>query len=87
LTWLLLSLIFAQGLVYPQDKPLISHYVGLGTGSTGMATVTGSTWTNSSNLYVGDGGAGTLSVQNSGQRRHRDERRLRYSSNARVCFW
>ena len=40
-------------------------YVGNGSGSTGAATVSASTWNNSSNLYVGnEGGVGTLNVTN-----------------------
>ena len=44
-----------------------SGYVGYGSGSTGVATVTGtgSTWTNSY-LYVGYIGGGTLSITNGG---------------------
>jgi fibronectin-binding autotransporter adhesin len=52
---------------------LVSNTVGsIGTGfagSTGVVTVTGSgsTWTNSNSLRVGDGRNGTLNVQNGGQ--------------------
>ena len=43
-------------------------YLGYGSASTGVATVTGtgSTWTNSDYLYVGYNGSGTLSVTGGG---------------------
>lgn len=45
-----------------------SGYIGRGTGSTGLVTVsgTGSQWTNSTPLYVGFSGNGTLNIQNGG---------------------
>ena len=44
-------------------------YLGLYSGSTGTATVTGtgSTWTNGGRLYVGTSGSGTLNVEAGGQ--------------------
>jgi len=46
-----------------------SAYVGLRSGSTGAATITGSgtKWTNSGSLYVGDSGTGSLNINNGGQ--------------------
>ena len=46
-----------------------SGYLGYSSGSSGTATVTGagSTWTNSSWLWVGYEGAGTLDIENGGQ--------------------
>lgn len=48
-------------------------YIGAGTGSQGDVTVSGrdinghaSTWTNTSQLFVGDAGTGTLNIQNGG---------------------
>ncbi len=43
-------------------------YLGYHSGSTGVATVdgNGSTWTNSSRVYVGRGGNGTLNITNGG---------------------
>ena len=43
-------------------------YIGLSFGSTGVVTVdgNGSTWTNSSSLYVGRYGQGTLNITNDG---------------------
>ena len=43
-------------------------YIGYETDSTGVATVTGvgSQWTNSSYLYVGRSGSGTLNVEAGG---------------------
>jgi T5SS/PEP-CTERM-associated repeat protein/autotransporter-associated beta strand protein len=44
-------------------------YLGYNAGETGIATVTGagSTWTTTSDLFVGFGGAGTLAVTDGGQ--------------------
>lgn len=44
-------------------------YIGYNPGSIGMVTVTGanSTWTNSSNLFVGDAGTGTLNIEAGGR--------------------
>ena len=43
-------------------------YIGFDAGSTGTVTVdgTGSSWTNSSLLYAGYSGTGTLTIQNGG---------------------
>ena len=43
-------------------------YLGYSSGSTGVATVSGtsSTWNNNENLYVGYRGSGTLSIRNHG---------------------
>jgi fibronectin-binding autotransporter adhesin len=43
-------------------------YIGYNTGSSGTVTVdgAGSTWTNSSDLYVGNTGSGTLNILNGG---------------------
>jgi T5SS/PEP-CTERM-associated repeat protein len=44
-------------------------FLGYNSGSTGTVTVdgAGSSWTNSSDLLVGDSGAGTLTIQNGGK--------------------
>ena len=44
-------------------------YIGYSSGSTGTVTVdgTGSTWANSSDLYVGNPGTGTLNITNGGE--------------------
>ena len=51
-----------------QVSNMLNGYIGANAGSTSTATVTGSgsMWTNSANLYVGDFGAGTLNVEGGG---------------------
>jgi fibronectin-binding autotransporter adhesin len=58
------SLTISEGVVVSSS----SGYLGYSLGSTGAATITGvgSTWTNSSALYVGHNGAGTLRVEDGG---------------------
>ena len=48
---------------------LPTGYLGYHAGSTGTATVdgTGSTWTNSGYLYIGNSGNGTLNITNGGK--------------------
>lgn len=47
----------------------LNGYIGANAGSTSTATVmgSGSMWTNSASLYVGDLGAGTLNLNSAGQ--------------------
>ena len=48
--------------------PVVSKggYLGVNTFSTGWATVTGSSWTMSSDLHVGQAGGGILSIAGAG---------------------
>ena len=65
------------------DPKFPNGYIGTVSGSTGVVTVagTGSTWTNSGDLYVGNSGNGTLNITGGGavsntQRLHRLQFRL-----------
>jgi len=59
-------------------------YLGLNAGSAGAATVTGtgSSWTNTGNLNVGNSGTGTLNIQSGGSVSSTSDTRIGYNAGS-----